>query len=126
MSAAQSAFLRDVGHLIAWAFENGYELTLGEGYRTKDQQWLYYNGKTLVGGRIMNHPQGRLSWTTNSRHMQRLAIDFNLFIDGDWQTTTEAYRPLGEFWESLNTKNRWGVIKANGGRSDGNHFERLP
>ena len=101
----QSIFLRNVAKLINWGFENGYELTGGELYRTDEQQAIYRkNGKSKV--RV-------------SKHQKRLAIDLNLFIGGVYQTKNAAYKPLADYWKSLHPKNRagydWGW--------DGNHFE---
>ncbi len=103
MSQKQQQFTQMVGQLIAWAFANGYALTLGEAYRTPEQAKL--NAKTGAG-------------IANSLHTQRLAIDFNLFIDGVWQTDSKAFLPLGQYWESLGGV--WGGrFKSN---PDGNHF----
>jgi len=45
-------------------------------------------------------------------------VDFNLFINGRYQDKSEAYLPLGEYWESLGGS--WGGrFKSN---PDGNHF----
>ena len=41
MRKKQSIFILNVAKLIAWAFENGYELTVGEAYRTDEQQAIY-------------------------------------------------------------------------------------
>ena len=82
----QRAFTNLIGQLIEWAYRQGYELSFGEAYRTAEQAAL--NAKAGIG-------------IADSLHTIRLAVDFNLFIDGVFQTTTEAYRPLGEFWESL-------------------------
>lgn len=53
-----------------------------------------------------------------SFHYNGLAADLNLYISGRYQRTTEAHRPLGEFWESIG--GTWG------GRfddpPDGNHY----
>lgn len=101
----QSIFLKNVASLINWAFENGYELTGGELQRTKEQQEVYVN-------------EGK-SKTMDSQHLKKLAIDFNLFINGKYQIENEAYRPLSEYWKSLHPNNvsgfDWGF--------DGNHFE---
>ncbi len=40
--------------------------------------------------------------------MKRCAMDFNVFVDGKLTWDKEVIRPLGEYWESLNAKNRWG------------------
>ncbi|EPX9918545.1 M15 family metallopeptidase, partial [Escherichia coli] len=80
----------------------GYRLTFGEAYRTPEQAAL--NAKSGKGIR-------------NSLHTLRLAVDFNLFINGKYQADTDAYRPLGEYWESIG--GTWGGRFS---RADGNHF----
>jgi hypothetical protein len=100
----QRKFVLMVAQLIAWAYKNGrYELTFGEAYRTPEQAAI--NAKTGAG-------------IADSLHCDRLAVDFNLFKDGVYQTDTSAYEPLGVFWESIGGS--WGgrfVL-----RPDGNHF----
>lgn len=81
-----------VSRLIAYAYDNGIELTLGHAWRDGDTQ------KRLV--------EAGLSKTMASRHCDRLAVDFNVFIDDVYTTDKEAYRPLGEYWECLG--GRWG------------------
>ncbi|EJH2582295.1 M15 family metallopeptidase, partial [Escherichia coli] len=88
--------------LIHWAQEHGYRLTFGEAYRTPEQAAL--NAKSGKGIR-------------NSLHTLRLAVDFNLFINGKYQADTDTYRPLGEYWESIG--GTWGGRFS---RADGNHF----
>jgi len=117
LSQHQRAFTRDIGYLIEFAYESGRELTFNEALRTPAQQWLYYNGRDIENGQLVRAP--RRSWTLNSQHLKKLAVDFNLFVDGEYQGTTEAHQPLGEFWEALNDLNRWG-----GNFGDGNHYER--
>lgn len=53
----------------------------------------------------------------SSLHVDKLAIDLHLFIDGVYQTETAAYEPLGVFWESIG--GAWGGRFT---RKDGNHF----
>ena len=101
----QSKFAQMVARLIQWAFENGFEVTLGEAFRTDEQQEKYLkNGKSTV---------------KRSKHQDRLAIDLNLFIDGKYQVSSEAYRPLGEAWKDM------GGVWGGDWKSfpDGNHFE---
>ena len=86
----QSKFVQMVARLIEFAYSHGYELTFGDAYATTGHM-------------------------KNSLHYQRLAIDLNLFQDGVWQTTTEAHKPLGEYWESIGGS--WG-----GRWNDGNHY----
>ncbi|MDZ7322951.1 M15 family metallopeptidase [Kosakonia sacchari] len=102
LSEKQQKFTVMIGELIKWAAKNGYGLTFGEAYRTPEQAQLNAkNGKGIV----------------NSLHTQRLAVDFNLFINGQYQTDSAAYKPLGEFWESIG-----GVWGGRFSRPDGNHF----
>ena len=101
----QSLFAQMVAKLILWAFENEFEVTLGEAWRNDEQQEKYLkNGK---------------SQAKRSKHQDRLAIDLNLFIKGVYQTSSEAYRPLGEKWKEMG--GIWGGDFK--GFRDGNHFE---
>ncbi|EPF5079038.1 M15 family metallopeptidase [Yersinia enterocolitica] len=103
LSEKQAVFTLMIAQLINWADEHGYRLTFGEAWRTPEQAALNArSGKGIL----------------NSLHTQRLAVDFNLFINGQYQTSTEAYKPLGEYWESIG--GAWGGrFKSN---PDGNHF----
>lgn len=98
----QSRFVKLVGLLIEWAYQQGYELTFGEAFRTPEQAAL--NAKSGKG-------------IANSLHTQRLAIDLMLFKDGKYLTATPDYKALGEYWESLAPDCAWG-----GRFNDGNHF----
>ncbi len=103
LSEKQQLFTVMVASLIHWAEEHGYRLTFGEAYRTPEQAAL-------------NAKKG--SSISNSLHTQRLAVDFNLFVNGQYKTRTEDYLPLGEYWESLG--GAWGGRFKS--RPDGNHF----
>ena len=72
----QSRFAHMVPLLILFAYEKGYEITLGDAYATRGHM-------------------------ANSLHYKRLAIDLNLFSGGVYLETTEDHRELGEFWESI-------------------------
>ena len=98
----QSLHVRLVAKLIEYATSQGYELTWGEAWRTPEQAEI--NAKKGVGIR-------------NSLHMDRLAVDLNLFRDGHFLSASDDHRPLGEFWESLHPLARWG-----GRFGDGNHY----
>ena len=99
-SEKQALFTVMIAKLIFWADEHGYRLTFGEAYRTKEQAALNaQNGKGIK----------------SSLHTERLAVDFNLFINGEYKEDTPSYLPLGEYWESIG--GTWG-----GGFNDGNHF----
>lgn len=97
----QRRFTRMVGLLIEYAYQEGYELTFGDAFRDPRS-----HGPLGEMG-----PYGRAS----SLHKQRLAIDFNLFRDGQYLTATDDHRPLGEYWESIG--GAWG-----GRFNDGNHY----
>jgi len=96
----QRKFTRMVALLIQYAYERGYELTFGEAWRTPEQAQRNAEAGTGIA---------------NSLHCDRLAVDFNLFKDGEYLTQTEDHRELGEFWESIG--GAWG-----GRFNDGNHY----
>ncbi len=97
LSKKQQDFARHVADLIHQIYARGYACTFGHAYRCQDC------------------PVGM----DNSVHKSRLAIDLNLFKDGEYLTDTEDYRQFGEYWEALGIWNRWG---GNFSNSDGNHF----
>ncbi|HBA6939906.1 TPA: M15 family metallopeptidase [Escherichia coli] len=103
LSDKQQQFTVMIGRLIRFATERGYGLTFGEAYRTPEQA-----RRNAATGRGI----------VNSLHCQRLAVDFNLFINGEYRSRTEDYRELGEFWESIG--GTWGGRFKS--RPDGNHF----
>lgn len=104
----QRRFSLYVAQLIQFAYENGYEVTFGEAYRTPEQAAL-------------NAAKG--TGTRNSVHCDRLAVDLNLFKDGQYLTRTEDHAPLGEFWKTLSPDCRWG---GDFKRADGNHYSITP
>lgn len=94
MNKEQWEFLKDVAKLIQFASVNNFVLNGGELFRTPEQQKIYFEtGK---------------SKTMNSNHLNRLAIDFNFFVDGVLTYEKSKLQILGDFWENLNEKNRWG------------------
>jgi len=98
----QSLFVQLIAHLIIFAYEQGYELTFGEAWRSLEEaKRLSLLGKGISG----------------SLHASRLAIDFNLFKNGRYLTNSSDFLELGMFWESLNPECAWG-----GHFNDGNHF----
>lgn len=110
LSEQQQTFATNVGRLILKAEEFGIKLTLGEAFRTREQQEIYVK-------------QGK-SKTLNSRHLQRLAIDFNFFINGKLVYDKAKIAGLGAYWESLHTSNKWGGNFV--GFTDVPHFEMVP
>jgi hypothetical protein len=101
LGSKQRKFTLMVAQLIQWAYDNGYELTVGDAYR--DPRLHGQVGEKKGYG------------ASSSCHKLRLAVDLNLFIGGVYQTSSEAYTPLGEYWESIGGS--WG-----GRFQDGNHF----
>lgn len=101
----QSIFVNLVALLIVRAAHLGYELTFGEAYRSPEE-----------AARLAKIGKG----IKNSLHTQRLAIDFNLFKSGKFETNGEGHLELGLYWESLSTSDYTCVW---GGRfGDGNHY----
>lgn len=93
MSRLQEEFAQDAAKLIQKALEFGYGVTFGEAWRTPEQaQW------------DADHHIG----ITHSLHMERLAIDLNLFKDGQYLTDRTPYERLGLWWESLGSTHKWG------------------
>lgn len=90
----QSVFTQNIGRLIDFAFKEGYELTFGEAYRTDYQQAEYV--------------RTGFSKTMSSRHLYRLAVDFNLFRNGILLNNSRDFLPIGLYWESLHPDNVWG------------------
>lgn len=102
----QSQFVFLVANLINYARAQGYELTFGEAWRSKEEAARL----AALGAGIRN-----------SLHMKRLAIDLNLFRDGTFLEDTEDHRTLGEWWEASHEGCRWGGNYTT--RKDGNHYE---
>jgi len=101
----QSRFARMVAQLIIWAYDNGYEVTFGDAYRDP-----------RVFGKVGQYKgYGHAS----SKHKSRLAVDLNLFRDGEFLTGSEDHRPLGEYWKTLAEDASWGGDFT---YPDGNHY----
>ena len=90
LRSKQSLFVLMVSMLIRKAYKLGYEITFGDA-------WAH---------------DGHMN---DSLHYIRLAIDLNLFKDGEYLRKTEDHQVLGEYWESLGGS--WG-----GQYGDGNHY----
>ncbi len=104
----QEIFSLNLAKFIIYIYNSGYTCTGGEWWRTPEMAEIYaQSGKGI----------------RDSLHIRRLAVDFNLFKDGQYLDTAEAHRPFGEYWKSLNPKNRWG---GDFHKPDGNHYEMNP
>jgi hypothetical protein len=96
--------------LIFWAFEQGYQIAYGEVKRSAEQAKA--NAADGVG-------------ISNSLHLLGLAVDFDLYVDGVYQTRSEAHAAIGAHWKCLHPLARWGgdFKDAKGRpRPDGNHY----
>lgn len=97
----QFKFARMVQKLLEKAFSLGYDVTIGDAFRSPDVFGLLGEKKGY------GHPK--------SAHKIRLAVDLNLYKDGKYLTETSDHLELGLFWESIG--GTWG-----GRFSDGNHY----
>ena len=120
----QVIFAKNIGLLIGYIFSQGYEITLGEAYRTALQAWV--NGLPKGSKITAETPSGvKVEWTdkvggtgsTKSLHKIRLAIDLNLFLNGAYLTTEEHYKQFADYWLTLHELNAWG-----GSFGDPNHY----
>ena len=98
LSERQAKFTKMTALLIQYADLLGYSLTYGDAYSKIEFGVHSYN----------------------SFHYKRLAVDFNLFIDGEYQTSTKAHEKLGEFWILIGGS--WGGDFKN---KDGNHYSYM-
>ena len=111
LSERQQIFTKNVGFLILFAHYYGIDLTLGEAHRTQSQILLNYFGYKVVKGGVLGIKlvkSKKLSKTLISLHPERLAIDFNYFINGVLTYDFDKIKPLGDYWESLHPDNVWG------------------
>jgi len=88
LGQVQRKFTLMIAKLIIFAYEQGYELTLGEGYDDDG----------------VGHIEG-------STHYIRLAQDFNLFKDDKFLYKSEDHDPLHDYWDTLGGAQR---IKRDG------------
>jgi hypothetical protein len=105
LTEKQQTFSILLSHLIKFAYESGYKLTMGETYRPPEMAAIYAKqGKGIK----------------NSLHCRRLAIDLMLFKGNKYLVKTDEYKFLGEHWESFSTPD---AVCCWGGRfGDGGHF----
>lgn len=90
----QTRFIKQVPLLINKAFELGFLVTAGELERAPQQ--AIWNAQHGLG-------------TINSLHIQKLAIDLNLFTpEGAAITDDTGHKLLGPWWCTLDPDHRWG------------------
>ena len=96
----------------------GYKFTYGEAWRPDEMQKIYYeSGKSKIKGK--------------GPHGNRLARDYNIWVNKILTYVKEDLKSIGEFWESLDPLNRWGGNLIIGYDENGEpkydtpHFERM-
>lgn len=99
----QQVFAAHIPQLISRAIQLGYKVTLGMVERTPEE--------------------ARRLGMERSLHVMRLAIDINLFEDGQYIVDGEGHTHLGEFWKSLHPDFRWG---GDFKKKDYNHYSMTP
>lgn len=108
LGTKQKIFSQLIASLIHWIKSQGYEVTLGEAWRSPETAELYAKEKKGI---------------KHSIHCLRLAVDLLLFKDGKYLTDSKDYEFAGVYWEELSTEE---YECAWGGRfnslPDGNHF----
>jgi hypothetical protein len=128
LGTLQRAFARCLVQLEAKILADGFEFTLGEGYRSPEQAAI--NSLSLFDrarvGAILETKYPVLAEAIaasvsrgikNSVHTKKLAQDLNLFKDGEFLTKKEDYAPFGEWWKLQHPLARWG-----GDFDDADHF----
>lgn len=105
----QQTFAQDVAFLIAKAYQLGYKITLGEAWRTPEQAaWNAAHGKGIA----------------HSLHIEKLAIDINLFkADGTLITDGTGHSDLGAWWKAISPSHCWGGDFTS---RDYNHYSLTP
>jgi len=105
LSKLQREFTLCVSQLINYAYARGWELTFGDAYRDPRVHGVWGQKITYSAAK--------------SQHKNRLAVDFNLFVDGEYISDGDhpAYRALGKEWKAMHNKAAWG-----GDFNDANHF----
>jgi hypothetical protein len=133
LSEIQQEFTYHIACLIHHAYDvHGIRMSVGEAHRTNDQMLLNYYGykveKSLSGGSlylVKRKPTSKVKW---SSHGDRLAMDFNFFIEGKLTYEYEIIKPLGDYWVSLHPDNVWGgdfnKNEIEDGFVDTPHFQR--
>lgn len=109
--SCREQFAVDIAKLIIFCYYGrSYGVTGGELFRTNEQQAI--------------HVKAGRSKVKVSQHQKRLAIDLHLWsiANPGKYISDKEWIEVGEYWESLNPKNRWGGFWK--GFYDPNHFER--
>lgn len=104
LAAKRCLFTHNIALLLIWAETQGMDVALDQVKRTQAEA----DANAASGAGI-----------SNSLHLEGLAADILLYVDGVYQTASSAYETLGKYWKSLHPLNRWGGDFA---KPDGDHF----
>jgi hypothetical protein len=105
LNSKQWEFSQSMAALIQHAKALGYEVVMGETYRTPAQA----QADAASGAGI-----------AHSLHCDSLAVDLNLFLDGKYITDSTGHADLGAWWKALGSDYRWGGDFST--RKDYNHY----
>lgn len=103
----QELFMWGLGQLLVWLHSEGYKVRGGELLR--DPRVAQMNDANGVG-------------ISNSLHIDKLAIDLNVFKGGVWLNKTEDHAPIGAKWKTLHPLFAWGGDFKPPTKPDGNHY----
>ena len=96
---ARILFTKLLCELVRWGNDQpGWEIALGRDFDERVEPLHHMNG---------------------SLHYIGLANDLALYVNGEYEKTTEGYRALGEKWKGMHPLCRWG---GDFSKPDGNHF----
>jgi hypothetical protein len=101
----QELFMECLFKLGVWLIAEGYKVRGGELQRSPDEA-------------ARNAAQG--DGIAHSLHIDKLAIDLNIFKNGRWLATSEEHAPIGAKWKTLHPLCCWGGDFS--GKKDGNHY----
>ncbi len=103
-------FAHDIAKLILFCHKKGYGVTLGEAYRTDEQQRIHRFGWRFTRGRWIKLDKYVRSKVITSQHQKRLAKDLHIWDKkiGKRYISDLEWQIVGRYWENLNFKNRWG------------------
>jgi hypothetical protein len=104
LSEQRRLFAKNLAELIDFIYARGDECEIEEVKRSQAQ--ANQNAQTGAG-------------ISNSLHVIGLAADLSLFVNGEFHSDADAYRPLADYWTSLHPLNRWGGDFA---KPDADHF----
>ena len=113
LSEKQQLFTRNIALLILYAHSLGYGLSFGTAWRSPvEQQRLFREG---------------LSRALSSQHISRLAVDLQIFRNGQLCLEWSRIKELGDYWQKLHPLNRWQADwhgqEVQDGMIDCPHFE---